>query len=107
MQLRKRERRHCRTRYKRTRLARVEEINQYMRAREEARFYEGEREPRLEVICRREIFLFQILLGQLGTRLGGSAFVQSVAAGSAAQVGVFDMQHCQGGGRQPLFVQQR
>lgn len=55
----------------------------------------------------KHLFLFQVLPGHFGTRHGGAAFVQSVAAGPAAQVDVFDMQRCQREGRQPLFVQQR
>jgi len=37
------------------------------------------------------VSLLQILFGHFGTRVGGSASVQSVAAGSAAQVDVFDL----------------
>lgn len=39
----------------------------------------------------KSLFLFQILPGHFGTRVGGPAFVQSVLAGFAAQVGVFNL----------------
>jgi len=37
------------------------------------------------------VSLLQILFGHFGTRVGGSASVQSVVAGSGAQVDVFDL----------------
>lgn len=65
------------------------EVNQSI-SREDARFMKATDRSKV-FIEEKYLLLLQILLGHVGTRVGGSAFVQSVAAGFGTQVNVFDL----------------